>query len=235
MDDAEYRSLRKLPGNGECVDCGAPNPDWGSPPLGVFFCLDCAGYHRGLGTHLSFVRSATMDRWTEEQLRRMRSNSTPAGGGGNDALNRFLIEQRKLRQQRRPAGTDGDGALDDMTVRVSPGARNREFYEAKYDCPEAELYRRLVKWRTRNNNNAAVVDGCGGSTTTQQQQPTMEQVLADTKENAKKKKAKTTMQGFGSSPSRPGGARKENEKKMAMAAAAAAAAAAVVVVWFILR
>ncbi|KAJ2088511.1 Zn finger-containing GTPase- Activating Protein for ARF, partial [Coemansia sp. RSA 986] len=44
------------------------------------------GQHRGLGVHLSFVRSITMDKWTSEQLKRMQM-------GGNAKALAFFESQ----------------------------------------------------------------------------------------------------------------------------------------------
>lgn len=56
------------PGNSTCADCNSRNPRWLSIPLGVFICIQCSGMHRHLGTHISFVRSGTLDTWTPEML-----------------------------------------------------------------------------------------------------------------------------------------------------------------------
>jgi len=45
-----------------------PGPRWASWNLGCFFCLTCAGIHRRLGTHISKVKSVTLDSWTPEQI-----------------------------------------------------------------------------------------------------------------------------------------------------------------------
>eukprot|EP01088_Endostelium_zonatum_P021988 TRINITY_DN904_c0_g1_i1.p1 TRINITY_DN904_c0_g1~~TRINITY_DN904_c0_g1_i1.p1 ORF type:complete len:463 (-),score=170.36 TRINITY_DN904_c0_g1_i1:95-1483(-) len=67
------KALLKEDGNRECVDCGAKGPQWASWSLGVFICINCAGIHRSLGTHLSKVKSATLDNWTDEQLANMKN------------------------------------------------------------------------------------------------------------------------------------------------------------------
>lgn len=115
LSAAEVSTVLALPGNHLCADCSAPNPKWASISHGAVICLECAGAHRGLGVHLSFARSLTLDHWSEKQLAAMLA-------GGNDRLKEYL--------------SDFKGA-----VLIDFGAGNRQGIKAKYSTPGAAQYR----------------------------------------------------------------------------------------------
>jgi ADP-ribosylation factor GTPase-activating protein 1 len=66
-DDA-LEEIRTFSGNQKCCDCTSIDTDWASVSHGTLICLDCAGKHRSLGVHVSFVRSITMDTWSTQQV-----------------------------------------------------------------------------------------------------------------------------------------------------------------------
>jgi hypothetical protein len=69
--------------NSTCFDCDSKPAHWASISNGIFLCLDCSGEHRGYGIGVSFIRSVTMDQWTQEQVNIMKA-------GGNQRLRDFL-------------------------------------------------------------------------------------------------------------------------------------------------
>ncbi|KAL0135313.1 hypothetical protein V8B55DRAFT_1555852 [Mucor lusitanicus] len=82
--DRMLNELYKLPGNDRCADCTAKNPRWASYSLGVFLCIRCASLHRKMGTHISKVKSCSMDCWTLPEIQHMKQL------GGNACVNSHI-------------------------------------------------------------------------------------------------------------------------------------------------
>jgi Arf-GAP/SH3 domain/ANK repeat/PH domain-containing protein len=66
FDEAPDKLLQILrdadQGNCWCADCGSGiKTEWVSINLAIILCIECSGIHRSLGTHISKVRSLTLD------------------------------------------------------------------------------------------------------------------------------------------------------------------------------
>ncbi|XP_039951900.1 centaurin-gamma-1A isoform X1 [Bactrocera tryoni] len=88
----------RVPGNGFCVDCDAPNPEWASLNLGVLMCIECSGIHRNLGSHISKVRSLGLDDWPAGHLSVMLAI-------GNSLANSVWEANTRQRTKPRPNST----------------------------------------------------------------------------------------------------------------------------------
>eukprot|EP00744_Colponema_vietnamica_P004271 GILI01006414.1.p1 GENE.GILI01006414.1~~GILI01006414.1.p1 ORF type:complete len:409 (+),score=77.86 GILI01006414.1:173-1228(+) len=115
--------------------------------------MECSGVHRGLGVHLSFVRSATIDDWTAwrpEKLRQMEI-------GGNRKA-RLFFERLGVPKQPIRARYENNGALM-YKDKLEAEATGKPFNEASWQEPE---------WKQRMASNAATNKyqgmGSGGNT-----------------------------------------------------------------------
>lgn len=95
QDEARKREamelVRQTAGNGVCADCDAAEPTWVSINTGAVVCHQCSGVHRKIGTHLSKVRSLTLDILEDEVVLLLRSL-------GNTSVNGLLeasLDRRK--------------------------------------------------------------------------------------------------------------------------------------------
>ena len=72
IPQAVLNELKSKKGNDRCFECESRNTDWGSVSMGTLLCIECAGKHRGYGVNVSFIRSLSLDTWSEQQLEMMR-------------------------------------------------------------------------------------------------------------------------------------------------------------------
>jgi len=86
--------LQKLPSNRNCAECGSRQPTWASTNLGVFVCIRCSSVHRSMGTHISKVKSITLDSWMMNMVKHFKSQ------GGNKKVN--SIYEAKLPPGSKP-------------------------------------------------------------------------------------------------------------------------------------
>ncbi|MCJ1353979.1 MAG: Zn finger-containing GTPase- Activating Protein for ARF [Icmadophila ericetorum] len=127
-------SVQKAPGNSTCVDCSAPSPQWASPKFGIFICLSCAGIHRGLGVHISFVRSIAMDSFKVGEVKRMEM-------GGNNAWKRFYeahAESRKWEDSTDQAVFEqkyGGNVGEEYKERLAANVEGREYVSVPKKAP----------------------------------------------------------------------------------------------------
>ncbi|KAL3137259.1 hypothetical protein ABBQ32_006805 [Trebouxia sp. C0010 RCD-2024] len=115
--------LLKLEANRRCCDCSARGPTWASVNLGLFVCLNCSGIHRSLGTHLSKVRSTTLDTWLPEQVEFISKL-------GNIRANAYW-EARLPQGFRRPA----EGDMSALKEFITEKYQNQAYSSRDYDGP----------------------------------------------------------------------------------------------------
>ena len=94
----ESRLIEVRSSNSTCADCGKPEPDWASLNLGIVVCIECSGIHRKLGSHVTKVRSLSLDTWTEVNVRILELL-------GNERVNSVLEEDLEYTTTSKPGPT----------------------------------------------------------------------------------------------------------------------------------
>eukprot|EP00397_Hematodinium_sp_SG-2012_P024449 GEMP01025468.1.p1 GENE.GEMP01025468.1~~GEMP01025468.1.p1 ORF type:complete len:399 (+),score=91.58 GEMP01025468.1:87-1283(+) len=122
--ETPQKVLLRCSGNGQCAECRTMGPTWASVNLGVFVCIQCAGIHRRLGVHITFVQSVTSDFWKPEWVERLRLI-------GNDVAAHFYEYHPSAQAERfTPTPytlTGGDRMQEDVAKRLENWIR------AKYE------------------------------------------------------------------------------------------------------
>ncbi|KAL2761179.1 hypothetical protein ACRALDRAFT_1059164 [Sodiomyces alcalophilus JCM 7366] len=152
---AKLSAIQKESNNNVCCDCNAPSPQWASPKFGIFICLSCAGIHRGLGVHISFVRSISMDAFKQIEIERMRV-------GGNDNWREFFEQHTHTKMHGISWGATAiadrySGAVgDEWKQRLTAKVEGREY------IPVAETLPKVTKLGAHNANRPVGLEASQG-------------------------------------------------------------------------
>mmetsp|Transcript_27673 Transcript_27673/g.76134 ORF Transcript_27673/g.76134 Transcript_27673/m.76134 type:complete len:369 (-) Transcript_27673:445-1551(-) len=123
------KDILHAPQNRFCADCGARDPRWASVNLGIFICEVCAGIHRNLGTHISQVRSITLDAWKPEWVDTVRR----IGNGRAKAYYEHSVPEReRFSSVVELAGGD---RIDSEMARVLENWIRRKYQEQRFAPP----------------------------------------------------------------------------------------------------
>ena len=122
-----------------------------SPKFSTFICLTCAGVHRGLGVHISFVRSISMDAFKQAEILRMQY-------GGNKAWQEFF-------NKNNPSGSTFEEATikeryegdvgEEWKERLSAKVEERPFDKPRF-LKEREVIRKKALEKSESRSQTPV-------------------------------------------------------------------------------
>ena len=117
-------AILRNPDNYYCADCGGRGPRWSSVWLGILICPQCAGIHRKLGTHISFVQSVTIDKWKLEWVELCEKIV--------NRISNLYYEANVPDHIKKPTASD-NGALGGDTIEAQTAAKLEKWIRNKYE------------------------------------------------------------------------------------------------------
>ena len=150
--------LHSLPGNRNCVDCNARDPEWAAISYGALVCIKCSGKHRSMGVAVSQVRSVAMDHWTHKEVVLMLEggNSQLKGFFARHALTKKEFEKQEETNMRKQPPSDNKPRLltCDNVTSVRYKTKAALFYKNQLEAHVARLLedpsRRPYRGRSRS-------------------------------------------------------------------------------------
>jgi len=129
-----------------CADCRAKDPDWVAFNLGLLVCHNCSGVHRSLGTHISKIRSLTLDKW-EPQLLQVQKFL------GNTIGNR-LLESDLSETVPRP---EPDATREERDAFIAAKYRDKRFVKRDPSENVTKLSERLYECAVSNEASKDII------------------------------------------------------------------------------
>ncbi|GAA5903560.1 stromal membrane-associated family protein [Sporobolomyces salmoneus] len=154
------KGMLRRPENKLCADCKRNDPRWASTNLGCFMCIRCSGIHRGMGVHITRIKSVDLDTWTPEQIENVQkwgnkranlyweAHLKPGHQPPEHKMESFIRSKYELKRwaSQGPPPADpsvlerGEGNNDDVSSVPAPSAAPTSSRKSASSSPSVDLF-----------------------------------------------------------------------------------------------